>query len=286
MKKKLAIGLLILLAVAGIATYLLTRPQKVSEEVQNTIKNEEVVYSDVPTVFMHGYGGTKNSLGKMMNRFDESGVATKKLVLTMKKDGTIESEGALDTTNKNPMIQFIYEDSRVPPDENMVWLVALMKELKTTYDVETINFVGHSLGGVAGLYYLEEYASDPDFPHIQNFIAIGAPFNGLHIAEDGISPYDFGTEGPQTEVDRFTFFKENKDKIPTDTQVLNIAGDIEDGTKSDGSVAVSSALSIQFLIDPQQYQEKVFYGEKAQHSALHQNDQVDAEVLKFLWSDK
>ncbi|MGY3777846.1 alpha/beta fold hydrolase [Isobaculum melis] len=285
MKKKIIIGLLALLIVVGATVFWLTRPPKIGKEVQNAIDKEEVIDSNIPTVFMHGYAGTKNSLGKMIERFDESGVATKGLILTMKKDGTIEATGELDTTKKNPTIQFIYEDSRVSVEDNILWLVDLMKELKSNYGIETIHFVGHSLGGVAGLYYLEEHASDAHFPHIQKFVAIGSPFNGLYIADDGVSPYDFGPTGPQTETERFTFFKENKEKIPADTHILNIAGDVEDGTKSDESVAVSSALSIRFMLNPQHYQEKVFYGAKAQHSALHENDQVDAEVLKFLWSN-
>ncbi|WP_435891378.1 alpha/beta hydrolase [Limosilactobacillus pontis] len=62
--------------------------------------------------------------------------------------------------------------------------------------------------------------------------------------------------------------------FPTNTRVLNIYGDKEDGSHSDGDVPVNSAKS---------YREVEIKGANAQHSTLHNNSQVNRELINFLW---
>ena len=66
--------------------------------------------------------------------------------------------------------------------------------------------------------------------------------------------------------------------------MLNIFGDLQDGSKSDGSVAVSSAKSYKYLINgrAKSYREVEIKGKHAQHSRLHRNAQVDRLLIRFL----
>ncbi|WP_051999314.1 alpha/beta hydrolase [Listeria cornellensis] len=73
-----------------------------------------------------------------------------------------------------------------------------------------------------------------------------------------------------------------KAKIPANLQVLNIVGDVDDGSRSDGPVAVDSAKSAAFLFSNNDYREVLFTGRFAQHSWLHANIGVDREIKAFL----
>lgn len=68
-------------------------------------------------------------------------------------------------------------------------------------------------------------------------------------------------------------------------QILNIYGDLGDGSHSDGRVSNVSSQSLAYLLQgrAKSYREVKITGEKAQHSALHANAQVDHQVGQFLW---
>ena len=61
-----------------------------------------------------------------------------------------------------------------------------------------------------------------------------------------------------------------------DIKVLNIYGDLKDGTHSDGRVSNSSSKSLQYLIgnSVSSYKESKYTGESAQHSQLHENKKL------------
>ncbi|MBC1806072.1 alpha/beta hydrolase [Listeria cossartiae subsp. cayugensis] len=239
----------------------------------------------IPTLFVHGYSGTANSFGGMINRLADEGDVTKSLVMTVAADGTVSTEGNYDKFSNNPTIQVIFEDNKSSMDNQAQWIQNVMKELKNNYHIEKVYAVGHSMGGVSLTSYIEKVGSDNAYPILEKLVLIGSPLNGLVIGDDGVTAYDLTDKGPKQSSDRYSEFMKNKQKIPTHLRVLNIAGDTLDGTKSDGSVSVASALSGKFIFEGQaeSYQEKTFTGKNAAHSKLHENTDVDAEVADFLW---
>ena len=78
--------------------------------------------------------------------------------------------------------------------------------------------------------------------------------------------------------------KVNNIGMPADIRFLNIAGNLQNGTFSDGQVSVNSALSLRYLVRDvrRQYQEYIIRGKQAEHSLLHENEQVDQIIGKFL----
>ncbi|EUJ49222.1 alpha/beta hydrolase [Paenilisteria rocourtiae] len=240
---------------------------------------------DTPTLFLHGYAGTKNSLGHMMDRLSRNGDATRSLVLSVSPEGNVKASGDWDKFATKPLIQILFEDNKSSLTNQTIWLQNVMRTLKSEYHIPTVSVVGHSMGGVDWASYLEEASDRTDFPAVTKLVTIGAPFNGLTIGEDGTTAYDLTENGPKTNTERYQNFITNKKAIPAALQVLNIAGDVEDGTKSDTSVSLASALSGKFIFDQvASYKEMVFTGTKAQHSKLHENKDVDAAIKEFLWS--
>ncbi|MDE7024099.1 MAG: alpha/beta hydrolase, partial [Ligilactobacillus sp.] len=82
---------------------------------------------------------------------------------------------------------------------------------------------------------------------------------------------------------RFSKIKKHRYIISPDTKFLNIAGDLENGTASDGSVSLDSVLSLRYLFPRQVYHEVIVKDKKASHSRLHENRQVDKMIGQFLF---
>ena len=73
--------------------------------------------------------------------------------------------------------------------------------------------------------------------------------------------------------------------FPRETNVLNIFGNLENGTNSDGDVTNASAKSLKYLINSRakSCQELMIRGRGGQHSALHNNSQVTKALIRFIW---
>lgn len=241
-----------------------------------------------PTIFIHGYSGGRNSFGGMINRFAKTGEGTTSLIATIEGDGTISYQGDYKKDQSNPMIQVLFVENRSTEENQSGWIKKLLLSLKEKYDIQEFNAVGHSMGGVSLVNYITMVGSDPQYPTMDKLVSIAAPLNGLEIGNDGVTDYDLTSTGPKTLTERYQNFMDSRTNIPVDLAVLSIAGDKEDGTKSDGSVSVASALSSKFIFEGQveDYREMTFTGAKAAHSLLHENTAVDKAVATFLWKEK
>ena len=71
-------------------------------------------------------------------------------------------------------------------------------------------------------------------------------------------------------------------------EVLNIYGDLKDGTHSDGRVSNSSSLLLKNTCWAivLKHIKNLNIGEKAQHSALHHNKEVSDEIINFYGNSK
>lgn len=66
-----------------------------------------------PTLFFHGYAGTKNSFGSLLSRLEKQGATTQELVLLVEPDGTVVKErGTLSGKATNPSVQVLFEDNK------------------------------------------------------------------------------------------------------------------------------------------------------------------------------
>lgn len=61
---------------------------------------------------------------------------------------------------------------------------------------------------------------------------------------------------------------------------MNVYGDLEDDSHSDGRVKNSSSKSLRYL---ESYKEKKFTGPMAQHGRLRENPKVLRTAVDFLW---
>ncbi|MDT2639280.1 alpha/beta fold hydrolase [Enterococcus dongliensis] len=255
------------------------------ETAKATKVSEDVNHSAVPTVFIHGYGGTINSFGGMIQRLTDEGKTKRELVITVQADGSLQVEGQLSKQKNNSSIQVLFAANKDNEWNQTEWIYAVLKYLKQQ-GIEQINLVGHSMGGVSSLRYLTTYGQPGDAPAINKFIAIGAPFNDFTDTANEQSIEELLQNGPASQASRYLDYSNGIENIPNKLPILLLAGKLSEETTSDGTVSLSSALAPYSLLknqgNPIEYQ--IFTGTDAQHSQLHENLKVDQAVADFLWN--
>lgn len=280
--KKILTVLILLLALAGCGG----NEKKANPTAKAQIKPKTSVIlkkSAVPTLFIHGYSGTKNSFGGMLQRLETSNLAKKELIMTVSKEGSITTTGTLSGKKDNPMIQVIFQDNKNTEWSQSEWLYNCLADLKKM-GVEAVNLVGHSMGGVSGLRYMMSYPNDPSQPEILKFVAIGAPFNDFLDTSSNQDMADLLKNGPTEVSSRYQDYQKLAANLAKNTKILLLAGQLDENTFNDEMVPTTSALAVNALLkQTNSVTTQIFYGPNAQHSQLHENKEVDKKVSDFLW---
>ena len=227
---------------------------------------EKFQQSDVPTVMLAGYGGNQWTYNGMIQRLTSAHIAHLALKITVAADGklTIERHGKL---NKNPLIQVLFVNNKDFRGEQRQ-LLPVLARLKSHYHVNTMNLMGHSMGGGVGLNTILS-AQQPQYPQITKFVAIGSPFTGL---------------GKQPDQSRVKALKQQLTALPKQLKMLNLAGDVF-GTKGDLEVAAATVWLKGILPATIDYHQVLISGDilTSEHSFLHENSHVDRLIAQFLW---
>ncbi|WP_137664064.1 alpha/beta hydrolase [Enterococcus hulanensis] len=249
------------------------------------VKQKDVHYSNVPTVFIHGYEGNSFSFGPLLRRFERENVAKREMTIVVQADGKLSVEGELKNRNDNPTIMVLFAKDVTDEITQSKWIDKVMRYLYKK-KVRRVNLVSHSMGGVSSLRYLLEYAGEKT-PVTEHFVAIAAPFNDLEIAEDTeeIFAYELTEKGPSGETPIYQYFDQAMNQLPTDLHVLDVAGDLKDGTESDGSVSTHSAFALRLLFQKhaRSYQELTVTGKSGGHSAITKSAKLEKQLIKFIW---
>ena len=286
MKKRVAI--LLALGIFLLAACTSTEKQAASGKNETT-ETKEVVNpiekTSVPTLFIHGYSGNERSFGGMIQRLETKGEAKKELVLTVSSNGQISAEGTLSGKNENPMIQVLFEDNKNNEWNQAEWIREALLYLKEQFQVENVNLVGHSMGGVSVLRFLGAYGQDTSLPVIDKFIAIGAPFNEFGETLDKASVTTELENGPTDKSARYQEYQQTIANVPVNVEIFLIGGQLSENDLSDGTVPLGSALAVNALLtqNGNHVQTQIIEGKSAQHSQLHENEDVDKLVGDFLW---
>lgn len=249
-----------------------------------SLDSETYIQSTRPTLFFHGYGSSANAEKHMTNAALKAGVTQTIVRADVDQSGHVSIEGDIPKGAINPIVQVQYADNR-NPTKVAQYAKAVVDELKKKYGFTEINMVGHSMGNMSILYYMLENASDENMPQLKKQVAIAnhvAGLEGLNLPE-GLS-LDSQTGQPNQMNEDYQRLLGLREVYPEhQVDVLNIYGDI--GGETDGSVKNISSLSLRYLLQDRakSYREVKFTGPKAQHSQLHENDDVDQLLIDFLW---
>lgn len=144
--------------------------------------------------------------------------------------------------------------------------------------------VGHSMGNMAITFYLVNNANDKKLPQLKK---TGRHCRSLRrdswLRPTGGLVYQPKDGEPNKMTDSFKELLKLRQVYPRQAAVLNLYGDIGNG--SDGRVANISSETLKYLVSgrAKSYQAHRFTGKQAQHSKLHSNAQVDRYLIDFLW---
>lgn len=272
MKKK------IFLIISILSLFLLVACQK---------KPEKAVVKSTPTIFLHGWGSSVNAEHQMTSAIKEAGVSNSVTQAIVDSSGKVTLVGSIAANAKNPLIEVGFKNNRnTDYHEDALWLKNVIIELQKNYKIKSIKLVGHSMGNMAIAYYLLEN-SNSNLPKLKKQVDIAGHFNGIIARGDKPNQVSLDSNGKPDHLDKnYKELLSLREKYPNkQVKVLNIFGDKNDGTHSDGSVTNASSQSLRYLLDsrPISYQEKKIKGENGQHSQLHENKEVDQILIHFLW---
>lgn len=258
-----------------------TKTSNATKSTQQTNKK-----STMPTLFIHGYQGTTNSFKSMINDMQKNSAAQREMIVVVHSDGSIDVQGELSGKKTNPIIQVLFENNESDEWNQTEWIKNVLSLLKNDYQVDKVNLVGHSMGGVSAYRYMGTYGQEDTLPKIEKFVAIGAPFNEFVDTSESQSVEDLLKNGPDTPSQRYQDFTDLTPQIPNDTSVLLIAGQLSKADFTDGTVPLTSALSIYPLLENNGFNDisySIIQGQRSSHSMLHENSKVNRQIEQFLW---
>lgn len=281
----LAVGVMIVLLWFFWPSNKETAPKAAHSNHKQVISTQNEVKSYPVTLFFHGYGGTKHSMGGMIQRLCSRYQATHTLDLTVNTDGTIQTSGTFEQADKPVLINVLFADNKNNEWNQAEWIYQALQFVKAQYHVEKVNVVGHSMGGVSLFRFLETYQNQGELPTVEHFISIAAPFNEFLDTSNEQSVDDLLQQGPTQISPRYQDFQNNIANFPKNVQVSLFAGQLTASDLSDGTVPLTSAFAVNQLLSSQQISVEtfVFKGILAQHSALHANPKVDKKIAEILW---
>lgn len=279
-----AIGTII---VAAIAVFTLSAWHR-------TQAAQQFVKSDTPTIFVHGWGSSAHAETKMTHAAKRAGVTNTIVRANVDRHGKVTFNRTIPAHATNPIVEVNLQDNKLTGFEknypqgykhgaNYVKNVVLALERQHHYS--SINLVGHSMGNLEIINYINDNSNDSSLPKINHLVAIAGHYNSLVRDKGADSKLAAQTGKPQHETATYRPLLSLRQTFPTNTRVLNIYGDKQDGSHSDGDVPVNSAKSLKYLVNDRakSYREADIKGPNAQHSKLHNNAQVNRLLINFLW---
>ncbi|WP_251545396.1 alpha/beta hydrolase [Limosilactobacillus caecicola] len=245
-----------------------------------------------PTVFVHGLQGTHGSTDTMISDLSKRYSGTKKvLTINVKANGELETSGKFQKV-KHPLVQINFLNNSASTTTNAHWFTKAMTYLYQKEGVRNVNIVAHSAGNVA--VYQALAAQPSHTPTTKKFVILAGPFNGVISLNDEANKVKVNSKDhykPSVMYPANSYYPSYQQlmqlssSFPKSIKVLNIYGNLGDGSNSDGLVSNASALSVNYLLRHQKtpVQNKCFRGAKATHSGLHKSQKVDTWIANFLW---
>lgn len=281
--------LVVLLSLAACTTQKTTTKSKQSSTTHTTKKVESpYLQTTTPTFYVHGFQGSAKSTNTLIEHATKQADAHKVLVATVASDGTINYSGEWHQGRTNPIIQVVFTNNIALYSTQSAWLLTIIQTLARRYHFNQYNVVAHSAGNVATVNMLMTANKPSDFPKIEKFVSIAGCYNGIIGEDDQANQNYFLKDGePALQHSAYQMLAAEKQNFPDNVSILNIVGDLDDGSNSDELVSNVSARSLKPLISGHhaRYTEKDFYGAKAQHSQLHENSKVATVVDQYLWGN-
>ncbi|KFF31779.1 cell surface hydrolase [Bifidobacterium bombi DSM 19703] len=254
---------------------------------QSATTDDQDRSDSVATLYLHGYNGGKVSTDSMIEYAEKHEDATKVLTVTISSQGDVKLTGTWPKHTKRPLIQVLFEDNtNVDYGVTSEWVHSLIVTLQQRYHIRRYNTVAHSMGNLVMMYYEMQYGQDTSLPKLEKQVNIAGNFDGIVGVDDSPNMNTIQADGsPTYRNQHFNYLLAHKNNYPDGVEVLNIFGNLDDGTNSDNNISTASARSLNYILKGKaaSYREIEVHGKMGQHSKLHENPKVSDEIDAFLW---
>ncbi|WDT65942.1 alpha/beta hydrolase [Companilactobacillus crustorum] len=251
------------------------------------VNSDKYIQSSTPTLFFHGYGSSFNAETQMTNAIKDAGVTKTIVRVNVSPNGYVKMIGTIPKKAKNPLIEVNYDNNKMTDFHTAgEWVKNVIDLLRKDYKFNSVNLIGHSMGNMAINFYIMDNAGKKGMPKVNKVVDIAGHFNGILGRDDKPNQMKLKNNGEPTKLNSsYKELMKLRKVYPTNVDVLNIYGDKDDGTHSDGAVSNASSQSLRYLVKNRahSYREKKIVGKMAQHSKLHENKQVDNLLVNFIW---
>lgn len=256
-----------------------------------TTATQAAIAKTTPTLYFHGSSSSYKAEKHMVAAAKKAKVTNAKSVIraNVSAHGKVTLIGKWHADVKNPIVEVNYLNSNnFNYHTDGRWARNVIKHLQKVYHMTKFNAVGHSMGNMAIMYYLLDNARNRKLPQLQKQVSLGGHYDGVLGEGDWPHRIKLSKDNRPSPMDSsFKQLTKLRSRYPDkQVSVLNIYGDLQNGTNSDGRVSTASSRSLYYLIGrrAKHYQSKRIKGAQGQHSRLHNNAQVDRLMIKFLWS--
>jgi len=278
------VGLVLVLGLGGCGQRQSTQT-KTSQKSSTTKTVSPYINSQTPTFYVHGFQGSANSTNTLIKHAEQTAHAHKVLVATVSTSGQVSLTGNWKAGIRNPIIQVVFKNNLAQYDQQSTWLAQVITTVQRQHAFKKYNIVAHSAGCVASVNMLMT-KQVTGFPKINKLVTIAGPFDGV-VGEDDVANQNsvLASGQPKYLHAAYELLVAKRTNFPHNVKLLNIVGNLDDGSHSDSLVTNVSARSIKYLLrgTSLNYTEKDFHGKHAQHSQLHENANVAAAVNRYLW---
>ncbi|UPK52850.1 alpha/beta hydrolase (plasmid) [Bacillus sp. H8-1] len=258
----------------------------------------------VPVLYVHGFLGGEKTFNKMIKRFEEKGWGTKTYKCIVSEQGKVGCKKEKEAIKgQYPIIQVIFKNNKASIGVQAAWLGDISQIIGEKYNVNQINIVAHSMGGLASTKYIIDHnvTGGVRYPLVRKLVTLGSPIMGANTADltQALpSAIDYSSTPAANDMRRgseaLNELYNNRYAFEfSNTRVLSIAGNVSKNKKApqkgeselndllgDESVTVRSAWYLQ------NYTKKITLESfPVSHSKLHENEKIDNIVNKFLRKD-
>lgn len=266
------------------------------------LTTQEKSTMNFPTIFVPGWHSTGYSTQLITDDIVSLGVTDTVTTVKVSPQGQFEFIGPKPRANSRNLLRIIFVNNRAGEVQYAQWLHQLMNYCYEHFGFRRVNLVGHSMGAYASTLYTFRFGQASGLPRVANLVTIAGPFDGIigrAPLNSFIHPNDGTTwtdEPHQNRLDQngrpvlihpeYARLAQYASGVPKTLRMLNIYGDLGDGSEADGVVTIPSATSIAYLVKNRitVFKQVKVVGPNAQHSALHEHNwEVTQNVVRFLW---
>ncbi|WP_251547658.1 alpha/beta hydrolase [Limosilactobacillus caecicola] len=239
---------------------------------QQRTTSSKWVNSTTPTIFIHGYGSSSRAESSMVKAAEKAGITKTVVNANVTTNGHVTIVGPTIKGKRNPIVKVNLANNR---QTNMAVGARYIRNVITTLQkrdgIKSYNLVAHSMGNTDAFSFINDYGTQKGMPTLKKQVVLAGA--GVTDATQGEAFRQIGSH------------MTNLKNVYPHAQVLNIAGNLDDGSDSDGRIPNEASKDVKTMLGnrPASYRFVILHGKNAQHSKLHENQKVFKLINNFLW---